>query len=69
MTITYRSEGIDIVVADNGRGAASSIGGNGAGHGIIGMQERATMLRGTFEARPAPGGGFRVSATIPCDSA
>ena len=69
VTITYRSDGIDIVVADNGRGAASSIGGNGAGHGIIGMQERATMLRGTFEARPAPGGGFRVSATIPCDSA
>ena len=68
VVISYGSDGIEIVVTDDGRGAASALGGSGAGHGLIGMQERATMLCGTFEAKPVPGGGFRVSATIPCDT-
>jgi signal transduction histidine kinase len=37
----------------------------GAGHGIIGMRERVTLLGGTFSAGPLPGYGFRVSARIP----
>jgi signal transduction histidine kinase len=37
----------------------------GAGHGIIGMRERATLLGGEFSAGPLPGYGFRVSARIP----
>jgi signal transduction histidine kinase len=38
---------------------------NGSGHGLIGMRERARMLDGEFNAGPAPGGGFVVSATLP----
>ena len=34
------------------------------GHGLIGMRERATLLGGTFDAKPA-GGAFRVRARIP----
>jgi len=37
----------------------------GAGHGIIGMRERVTLLGGDFSAGPLPGYGFRVSARIP----
>ena len=37
----------------------------GAGHGIIGMRERVTLLSGEFSAGPLPGYGFRVSARIP----
>jgi len=36
----------------------------GAGHGIIGMRERVTLLGGEFSAGPLPGYGFRVSARI-----
>jgi signal transduction histidine kinase len=36
-----------------------------AGQGLVGMRERAALLGGTFDASPAPGGGFRVSATLP----
>jgi signal transduction histidine kinase len=35
------------------------------GHGIVGMRERAVLLGGTLEARPRPGGGFRVVAHLP----
>jgi signal transduction histidine kinase len=36
-----------------------------AGHGIVGMRERARLLGGTLEARPRPDGGFRVVAHLP----
>jgi signal transduction histidine kinase len=36
-----------------------------AGHGIVGMRERARLLGGTLDARPRPGGGFRVAAHLP----
>ena len=37
----------------------------GSGYGILGMRERAQALGGDVEARPLPGGGFRVRATVP----
>jgi signal transduction histidine kinase len=37
----------------------------GAGHGIIGMRERVSLLGGEFSAGPLPGYGFQVSARIP----
>jgi len=36
-----------------------------SGHGIVGMRERARLLGGTLDARPRPGGGFRVVAHLP----
>ncbi|MFJ2899795.1 sensor histidine kinase [Streptomyces sp. NPDC087218] len=37
----------------------------GAGHGLTGMRERATMLGGELSAGPAPDGGFEVTAALP----
>lgn len=65
VTIAYRPDGIDIVVADDGRGAADPADGTGVQHGLISMRERATMLGGTLDALPVPDGGFCVSASIP----
>lgn len=35
------------------------------GHGLLGMRERVTLLRGTLQAAPTPDGGFRIEALIP----
>ncbi|MFF7852991.1 histidine kinase [Streptomyces sp. NPDC007904] len=37
----------------------------GAGQGLIGLTERATLAGGTLEHGPVPGGGFEVRARLP----
>ncbi|WP_026313977.1 sensor histidine kinase [Actinomadura flavalba] len=37
----------------------------GAGHGLVGMRERASMLGGTLTAAATDAGGFGVTATLP----
>ncbi|MFF5701920.1 sensor histidine kinase [Streptomyces sp. NPDC012794] len=39
----------------------------GAGHGLLGMRERAGMLGGELAAGPRPDGGYEVSAVLPLD--
>ncbi|HEY6789577.1 MAG TPA: sensor histidine kinase [Trebonia sp.] len=52
--------------ARNGAGAhGPAPSGHRRGHGLAGMRERVTLLRGTFSAGPAPGGGFEVAAELP----
>jgi signal transduction histidine kinase len=36
-----------------------------AGHGLVGMRERAASVGGTLDAGAGPGGGFRVRAVLP----
>jgi signal transduction histidine kinase len=50
---------------DNEVATEASRGGSGAGQGILGMKERATVLGGVVEAGPRPDGGFRVCARLP----
>ncbi|MGC4747380.1 sensor histidine kinase [Micromonospora sp. DT201] len=38
---------------------------NRAGHGLLGMRERADLLGGTLRAGPRPDGGFEVDARLP----
>jgi len=38
--------------------------GPGGGHGIAGMRERAALFAGHVTAGPAPGGGWRIHATL-----
>lgn len=39
----------------------------GAGHGLLGMHERAAMLGGDLVHGPVPGGGYEVVATLPLE--
>ncbi len=41
---------------------------HGGGHGLIGMRERVTALRGSCEAGALPDGGFRVRVRLPLQS-
>jgi signal transduction histidine kinase len=50
-----------VEVTDDGQGPANGATGNG----LIGMRERAALLGGTVKAGAAPGGGYRVRASLP----
>lgn len=59
-----------LVVEDDGCGVPARSDGEGEeGHGIEGMRERARLLGGTLEAGERPGGGFRVTASLPTGGA
>ncbi|MFD8225197.1 sensor histidine kinase [Streptomyces massasporeus] len=55
---------IEITVLDDGSGENETEGGGG-GHGLLGMRERVSALRGTLTTGPRYGGGFRVHAILP----
>jgi signal transduction histidine kinase len=48
--------------------AQDGMPGEGGGHGIIGMRERATMLGGHLQAGPTKKGEFLVTAALPLDN-
>lgn len=64
VAVTFGEESLDVIVVDDGRGAAAAPS-NGGGHGLVGMRERVALLGGSLEAGAKPGGGYRVHATIP----
>jgi signal transduction histidine kinase len=67
--VAYFPSSVVIKVRNDVSPAAPASNGNGAapvaGHGIIGMRERAAMLGGQLEARPTDEGGFLVTAVLP----
>jgi signal transduction histidine kinase len=62
--VTCTASDVDVVVADDGRGA-SAVRDDVVGYGLVGMRERVMAAGGSFRAGPHRGGGWRVSATIP----
>ncbi|MEV6577434.1 sensor histidine kinase [Streptomyces sp. NPDC051582] len=64
--IAYGPDELALEITDDGRGIPEG-GPPGAGFGLTGMRERATLTGGRFEAGPRPGGGFRVAATLPVE--
>jgi signal transduction histidine kinase len=65
--VSVRQDGsrLTLDVTNNANGATAAMRGEGSGHGIPGMRERAAALGGTLQAGPLPGGGFHVHATLP----
>ncbi|MBB4930482.1 signal transduction histidine kinase [Lipingzhangella halophila] len=61
---------VRVEVRDDGPGArVLPDTGNGTGHGLLGMRERAAMHGGVLTAEALPEGGFRVAARIPYEPA
>jgi signal transduction histidine kinase len=65
VTLRYEPEGLTLEVTDDGMAPVSEQPG---GHGLAGMRERIAMYGGTVQAGPLPGGGFGVTAHLPCPS-
>ena len=60
--LTNDGSALLVEVTDDGSGGTVL---PGAGHGIVGMRERALLLRGSLEVGPGAGGGFDVRARLP----
>jgi signal transduction histidine kinase len=67
VTIAVRDGCLTVQVGDSGGGLRNRSGDAPAGHGLIGMRERAASAGGTLEAGPGPHGGFEVRARLPVD--
>ncbi len=63
VTVTFTDTALELVVADDGRGASAPDDGNG--QGLVGMRERAALYGGSVDAGPKPGGGWVVRAVLP----
>ena len=62
--VRYRSDEVEVEVADDGAGAAKS---DGLGHGLVGIRERVKIYGGEMTAGTAPEGGFVLSARLPLE--
>ena len=66
VTLRYEQDGLVVEVTDDGLGLVSD---GPSGHGLAGMRERIELYGGTVQAGPLPGGGFGVTARLPCPAA
>jgi signal transduction histidine kinase len=64
VTLRYHTDELEVEVADDGAGAATS---DGLGHGLVGIGERVKIYGGEMSAGPAAMGGFVLSARLPLD--
>jgi signal transduction histidine kinase len=62
VTVRYRLSSVELEVVDDGPGAN---GVGRAGHGLIGMRERAALYGGVLEAGNRNGRGYVVRAQLP----
>jgi signal transduction histidine kinase len=62
--VVYDDDVLRLEILDDGP-AADAAGSDGTGRGLVGMQERATIVGGRLEAGPRLGGGYAVRAWLP----
>ena len=65
VTVRYRPDALELVVADEGGAGAAAAAERAGGHGLVGMRERAALFGGTLDAGRRAGGGFEVRAVLP----
>lgn len=66
VVLDYRSDTLHVEVQDHGRGRGRGRGeGAPPGFGLIGMQQRVSMLGGEFVTTTGAESGFRVAAELP----
>jgi signal transduction histidine kinase len=65
--VSYLDGALHLRVRDYGPGPVN--GEVIAGHGLVGMRDRATIAGGTFSYSAAEGGGFQVDAVLPTTAA
>ncbi len=67
VSVTRDGDELCLEVADDGRGPSGpgSSAATTAGHGLIGMAERARLVGGHVTTGARPGGGFTVAARLP----
>ena len=63
IAVTETNGTVAITIEDDGRGIQDS--GDRSGFGLLGMRERIALVGGELKIGPGPGGGTRVSATLP----
>ena len=64
VTVRYHTDQLELEVADDGAGAATT---DGLGHGLVGIRERVKIYGGEMNAGTQPGGGFVLRARLPIE--
>ncbi len=67
VSVNWTGDELELQVENDGQ--ADDNGEGGGGHGLVGMKERISVVGGTLESGPRPGGGFVVKARIPIGEA
>ena len=61
--VRWQPSALELEIVDTGAGRTGN--GNGAGHGLVGMEERMRLYDGSLRTGERPGGGFAVVARLP----
>ena len=66
LVVDWGHKGLRVSIANDGQGSVTEdLESSGSGQGLVGIEERVSMLGGTLTAGPLPDHGFKVVAIFP----